>query len=175
MFKRLPTFRWKPPPRQELVPREEQANHPELEKDFEKLRDHLMEEFWKLDEEALKHQNQFRLDQMQIIFGGVLAALLGVLQAALSNVTWIPGVLEAILASYLGYVAFRSRGLKSQEKWIASRLKAERLRGEYFLFLGRIGEYADNKERVPALIRRVADIREGIEPFKGEGQNEQKR
>ena len=169
MFTRMPTFFWKPGPKRELVPKEEQAKYPELKEDFEILREHLMKEFWKLDEEALKHQNQFRLDQMQIIFGGVLAALLGVLQATLGNITWIPGVFEAILASYLGYIAFRSRGLKSQENWITSRLKAERLRGEYFLFLGRMEEYADDKKRVPTLIRRVADILKGVEPFKGGG------
>jgi hypothetical protein len=41
------------------------------------------------------------------------------------------------------------------------RLKAERLRTEYFLFLGHVGTYADEQERLRRLILRVADIKSG--------------
>ena len=113
--------------------------------------------FRALDSEALATQNQFRLEQFLLIMGGILATLLGVLQTALAAARW-PGIAESILASVLAALAMRSRTLNAQQRYLTTRLRAETLRGEYFLFLGRIGDYADEATRTQRLKRRVDEI-----------------
>ena len=66
-----------------------------------------------------------------------------------------------MLAAGLAAVALRARALKAQERYFTNRLKAETLRGEYFLFLGRIGPYADDRHRAQRLIHRVAEVKAG--------------
>ncbi len=80
------------------------------------------------------------------------------MQAALTNAVW-PGIVEAALAAVLAAVALRARELKAQERYFTNRLKAETLRGEYFLFVGRVGHYTDDRYRIQRLIRRVADVK----------------
>jgi hypothetical protein len=70
-------------------------------------------------------------------------------------------VAAAIAASFLAIWASRSRDLNSHERWRTGRLKAELLRGEYFLFLGRAEPYHQDGCRVRNLRRRVAEIRSG--------------
>ena len=68
------------------------------------------------------------------------------------------GKMQILVAGGLSAVAFRQRGLQARDRYSTSRLKAEALRGEYFLFLGRVGAYAHEGERIRHLIRRVAHI-----------------
>jgi hypothetical protein len=162
LFKRLPYLRWRPKEGEQIVSPEVQANYPVFAEDFEQLEQKLMPHFRELDNEALHAQNQFRLEQVALIFGGALATTLGAIQAALAEAAW-PGIVEAVLAAMLVAIALRVRALKAQERYFTNRLKAETLRGEYFLFLGRIGPYADNRYRIQRLIRRVADVKLGRE------------
>ena len=130
--------------------------------DFKTLEDELMPHFRELDAEALRVQNQFRLDQITLILGGALATILGALHASLSAAPAVwAGIIESVLAAALSAVALRLQGTHAQERYFSDRLKAETLRSEYFLFLGRVGTYADEQERLPCLIRRVADIKIG--------------
>jgi len=162
LFKWLPYLRWRPKEGEQIVSLEVQARYPAFADDFELLERELMPHFRELDNEALRTQNQFRLEQMALIFGGALATALGAIQAALADAIW-PGIVEAVLAAGLAAITLGARALKAQERYFTNRLKAETLRGEYFLFLGRVGSYADDDYRVQQLIRRVADVKLGRE------------
>jgi hypothetical protein len=63
-----------------------------------------------------------------------------------------------VLSAILGIIILSARALKTHESYFTSRLKAESLRGEYFMFLGQAEPYNSDGDRVPNLIRRVADI-----------------
>jgi Protein of unknown function (DUF4231) len=158
LFKRLPKLRWTPGENpQEIVKPETQNQFPDLKSDFEILEETLMPRFRNLDNEALRAQNQFRRQQIILIVGGVGATTLGAVQAAFTEKIW-PGVAEAIVAAFLTIVSVIARDFDAQKKYFANRLKAEALRSEYFLFLGRVGNYANEDDRAPSLIQRVTDI-----------------
>jgi hypothetical protein len=162
LFKRLPSLRWSPPRDQQIVPAEPQTQSPTFSGDFKTLEDELLPHFRELDAEALRVQNQFRLNQVTLIFGGALATILGALHASLGGAPAVwAGIIESVLAAALSAVALRLQGTHAQERYFSDRLKAEKLRTEYFLFLGRVGTYADEQERLRCLIRRVADIKSG--------------
>jgi hypothetical protein len=162
LFKRLPSLRWSPPRDQQIVPMQEQTQSQAFIGDFKTLENELMPHFRELDAEALRVQNQFRLQQVTLIFGGALATILGALHARFGAgaAVWA-GIIESVLAAVLSAVALRAQGTHAQERYLRDRLKAEKLRTEYFLFLGHVGPYTDEQERLPSLIRRVADIRSG--------------
>src|ERR1700730_122946 len=162
LFKRLPSLRWSPPRDQNIIPAEAQTQSPTFSGDFKTLEDEVMPHFRELDAEALRVQNQFRLNQVILIFGGALATILGAVHARLGAgpAVWA-GIIESVLAAVLSAVALRLQGTHAQERYFSDRLKAEKLRTEYFLFLGRVGTYADEQERLPRLIRRVADTKSG--------------
>jgi hypothetical protein len=146
----------------EIVPEADRRRFPDLEPDFQILDQELMGAFRKQDQQALNLQRQFRRTQLTLIFGGALAAVLGAVQAAYTGVRW-PGIAEFILAGLLTAVGWRAAQIKAQEGYLTSRLKAERLRSEYFLFLGRVGPYADEQSRLRQLRSRVAEILTGEE------------
>ncbi len=162
LFNRLPSLRWSPPRDQNIIPAEAQTQSTAFSDDFKTLEDELMPYFRELDGEALRVQNQFRLDQVTLIFGGALATILGAVHASVGagRAIWA-GISESMLAAVLSGVALRMQATHAQERYFSDRLKAERLRTEYFLFLGRVGTYADEQDRLPCLIRRVADIKSG--------------
>jgi hypothetical protein len=158
LFKRLPTLKWRAPKKiQEIVPSETHSQFPDLTSDFDILEQELMPSFRRLDSEALRAQNLFQLQQVVLIAGGVITTTLGAVQAALTKEVW-PGVSEAVVAGFLTSVSYIARQFNEQKNYFSKRLKAETLRGEYFLFLGRMGNYANDADRVQSLIRRVADI-----------------
>ena len=159
LFRRLPGLRWRPHQDEQIVPLAAQAEYPEFADDFAILERELMPRFRALDNQALRRQNQFRLHQVTLIFGGGLATVLGALQAGYPAVAW-PGAAEAVVAGFLSTVAFRQRELHARDRYSVNRLKAELLRSEYFLFLGRVGAYADDAARVRHLVRRVAQVLE---------------
>jgi hypothetical protein len=160
LFRRFP-WRWRPP-RQPILPAGTlDAEDPEFGADLTVLADEVDPYFQRFDTDALRRQHQFRRDQVLLIFGGALAAILGAVQAALPSDTW-PSLLETILAGLLTGVAFRQRALRAREGYSNSRLRAEALRGEYFRYLGRVGQYADDDKRMERLIRRVVAIRNEV-------------
>jgi len=161
LFKRLPSLQWSPPRDQQIVPVDAQTHNPAFSDDFKTLEGELMPHFRELDAEALRVQNQFRRHQVMLIFGGACATILGALQASLGPASaWI-GIIESVLAAVLSAVALRAQTTRAQERYFTQRLKAEKLRGEYFLFLGQVGAYAEADQRLPHLIRRVVDIESG--------------
>lgn len=162
LFKRLPSLRWSAPRDEQIVPAEAQTQSPAFTGDFKTLEDELMPHFRELDTEALRVQNHFRLQQVVLIFGGACATILGAVQANLGAgpAVWA-GIIESVLAAVLAAMALRAQTTHAQERYFTDRLKAEKLRAEYFLFLGRVGIYGDAEDRLPNLIRRVADIKSG--------------
>jgi hypothetical protein len=163
LFKRLPKVPWPPPQNEDILKPDVQAKHPELAEDFKSLEAELLPHFRQLNDDALRCQNEFRLDQVILIFGGALATILGVLHASLGHslAAWA-GVVEAVLAAMLSAVALRARTTGAQQRYFTWRLQAEKMRAEYFLFLGGVGIYAgDEFQRKSNLIRRVAEIKSG--------------
>jgi hypothetical protein len=143
----LPRPRWRPGERYPLVPPEVRDASPALEEDFDVLERELLPDFYEFDEAALRAQNSFRLGQLFIIVGGAVATALGLVQAALGGGVTEIGVAEAVTAGTLAAAVTYVRGQHAQREYFTNRLKAERLRGEYFLFLGCVAPYdADRSE-----------------------------
>jgi hypothetical protein len=157
LFRRLPRLRWRPERDEQIVSLATQAEFLEFGEDFATLERELLPHFRILDEEALRRQNQYRVGQVVLIFGGAIAVIFGAIQVALPTASW-PGVVEFLVAGGLSAVAFRQRELRVRDRYSASRLKAEALRGEYFLFLGHVGAYGHERQRVRHLISRIGQI-----------------
>jgi hypothetical protein len=157
---RLPRIRWRPGAPDPLVQPNVRAAAPALQPDFDVLEAELLPTFYELDENALRAQNDFRLGQLLIIVGSTVATALGAVQAALGGGITEIGVAEALVAGALAAIVAFVRGREAQKEYFTARLKAERLRGEYFFFLGRVTPYDidDDEERRLLLHRRVAQI-----------------
>jgi uncharacterized protein DUF4231 len=158
LFNRFPRLFWKRGERYHVVDPAIRGQYPALAEDFALLDKYLMNSFWELDEEALEAQNKFRRAQVILILGTMLATIFGAIQAANPESKW-PGLVETVLAALMAAVIMKIRTLKTHEGYYTNRLKAERLRGEYFLFLGRAEPYSNDNDRVPNLVRRVAEVR----------------
>ncbi len=157
LFKRFPSLCQHTPVSEPIVSAEIQKKYPAFSEDFEFLEKRLMRHFHEFDNEALNAQRRFRREQIALIIGGALATIAGVLQATFTGLLWF-GIIEGILATLLAILTHLSKRLKAQEDYFTNRLKAEALRSEYFLFLGRIDHYVDNNDRYQQLILRVANI-----------------
>ena len=156
----LPRLRWKPGERYPLVPPEVRADATALAADLDLLDRELVPDFHQFDEAALAAQNTYRLGQVVVIVGGATATALGAVQAALGGGVAGIAIAEALVAGVLtGTVAFL-RGRRAQQDYFTSRLKAERLRSEYFVFLGRVAPYdaAEPELRLARLRQRVAEL-----------------
>jgi hypothetical protein len=155
----LPRLRWRGGRRYPLVRAEVASALPALVQDFEILDRELLPDFYQLDEAALRAQNTFRLGQLCVIVGGATATSLGAVQAALGGGVIAIGIVEALVAGALAGAATYVRGRDAQREYFTTRLKAERLRGEFFLFLGRTRPYdSDDDDRLARLRERVAAI-----------------
>jgi Protein of unknown function (DUF4231) len=132
---------------------------PALGPDFEILERELLPDFYELDDAALCAENTFRLGQLFVIVGGATATSLGAVQAALGGGVTAIGIAEALVAGALAGAVSYVRGRDAQREYFTSRLKAERLRGEYFLFLGRVRPYdTDDDDRLARLRSQVDGI-----------------
>ncbi len=161
LFKRWPVLRWQAGQKAEIIEPEDQTRYSAFADDFKVLEQEVMEEFRDLDTKAQRGQNQFRLEQVILILGGVLVTALGAGQvtfAAILHNSLAPGLAEAVLAAALAGFARYAGSSKSQETYFSNRLKAEALRGEYFRFLGRLDLYADGEPRQQHLRQRVVEI-----------------
>ncbi len=119
------------------------------------------------DGQALQFQKKFRAAELAIIFGSVLAVGLalgaGLAGQAGMSVGSIPGrhlfsFAELLLTAGLGALAFVSRGLKWQRKWLRRRWAAETLRAERYLFVGQLGDYGGSPEPERVLRQRIVEI-----------------
>lgn len=157
LFRRFPKLRPLPREKQYLIPLQEQSKYSGFKEDFETLERELMPHFRELDNEALGGQNGYRWTYIILIFGGAFVTIFGIFQIAIQA----PGlaIAGAIVAVALGAATTVAQTFNHQARYLNARLAAERLRSEYFLFLGHLGEYSNEQDRVQKLIQRVADIK----------------
>lgn len=160
LLRPLPRVRWRAQSPDPFVPSQALANYPALDADIQHLDRELMPAFRRLDEESLRAQNTFRLGQLALILGGTVATALGAVQAALGGGIATLAVPEALLAGLLAGMVVYIRGRRAQGLYATNRLRAERLRSEYFFFLARAGKYAeqDERARIDLLSRQVREI-----------------
>ena len=144
---------------------ERPEDYPALEADLEIVKRTLEPSFRRADVAALRCQRLFRASELTLIFGAVAATTLGAIAAASSATAehtgqtqnlW--GVAEALLAFALGAVAFVVHNFHWHARWLRQRTVAETLRGEQFLFLGRVGLYSKADDAARLLEARVLDI-----------------
>jgi len=159
-LKRFPRLRWRPGDRYPFVDPSLRSSAPELAEDFEVLNEELAPVFYELDEGALRAQNDLRRGRLLVILGGAVATALGAVQSALGGGVTGIGIAGALVTGFLTAVVAYLRGSEGQKEYFNTRLKAERLRGEYFLYLGRLERYdvASGEERRRRLRGRVAEI-----------------
>lgn len=157
LFKRFPSFHVV---RREddLVKPERRQKYPAFANDFATLDQELIPFFRDFDNEALRSQNAYRGMYVTLISGGTLATILGIAQIAYLDTSWL-GIAGSIVALVLGVVTTVSSRFNHQKRYLTARLSAERLRAEYFLFLGRFDPYAHDQDRIRQLRKRVADIK----------------
>jgi len=159
-LRRRPRLRWRPGPQTPLVPDDLRRASPDLQPDLATLDRELVPTFSQLDRNAMHAQNGFRLGQLVLILGGLAATTLGAVQAALGGGALAIGIVQAVVAFVLGAAVVYLQQGQAQRDYFTERVKAERLRGEYFQFLGRLAPYdeGDDDARVERLRRRVREI-----------------
>ena len=159
LIRRLPKLRWRAPQDkdQEIVPSADRRVYGSMTEDFAFLDDALMPDFRRLDREALHCQNTFYLARLTLIMGSALATVLGAAQAGLGGGNLWLGLLETVIAAVIGLGALTTGAPRAQQGYFANRLRAERLRSEYFLYLARVVPYAD-EHRQQTLRRIVAGV-----------------
>lgn len=151
---------WGVPAQHPIVSAEDRQQFPELAPDFDVLAAELEDAFLQYDRDALAGQNRFRLVHLLLIVGGASATALGALQcAAHGGKLWL-GITEATVAGLLAPLAVAARSGRSHRAYFTNRLKAERLRSEYFVYLVGGPEYdgVDGERRVEVLRQRIATI-----------------
>ena len=142
-----------------LLPDGVEERYPQLASDFQLWRDEFEQQFRRLDHEAQMLQNQFWRQQVVLIIGGLVATTLGAYQAARGGGQEAVAAVQALLTGALTGVAALARGRASQHGYLTARLKAERIKSEFFLFLARVGDYAgaDRDERLRQQVEDIAD------------------
>jgi hypothetical protein len=138
--------------RQALV--EKPENYPELAADLETLDRVLVGRFHELDEAALSSQNRFLRGQVVLIAGSAVSASAGAVQTALGGGVLELGVGQAVFASMLTVLAARVARGRARGEYIDQRLRAERLRAHYFLYLARAAPY-EGSDRASRLEHEV--------------------
>ena len=153
-----------------VIPDEKRALYPELAPDFTKLDQEVTPVFTKYDLAALRGQNRYRRQQVLILLGTALVTGLGGLQAVFPALRW-PGVLLAVLGAALAATTQFAKESESQTEYLDARVKAERPRELYFLYLSAKGPYAPSAkspnaepDRDSAVGHAVIAIQEGKEP-----------
>ncbi len=157
LFKRFPKLSLKLPEKQAIISEKEQSAYPALAADFAILETELMGIFRELDNKAQSSQNAYRGLYVILIFGGLLATILGIIQFVADST--VLGILAAIVAASLSVTGLILRSFHYHENYLNTRLAAESLRSEYFLFLGHMESYADEQDRVIKLRERVVEIK----------------
>lgn len=165
LLKRFPRFFWRPKEDKQwdddwpVVPPAPLDDYRELESDLAVWRGQLESRFRKLDHRAKILQNRFWRQRVLLITGGLVATSLATAQAAIGGGNVILAVLQAGLTGLLAGLTVLIRSRRAQQGYLSARLKAERIKSEYFLFLARAGEYEGaDAARKRRLRQRVEDI-----------------
>lgn len=140
-----------------MIPAGADDEFPRLADDFRLWRTELERPFRRLDHEAQLLQHAFWRQNLALILGGFVATVLGALQSASGGGHPALGVVQALLTALLAGLTALVHVRRPLRGYLTARLKAERIKSEFFLFLGRVEEYA-GAEREARLRRRVVDI-----------------
>jgi hypothetical protein len=115
-----------------------------------------MPAFRDADHDAVRIGRRHRIQQAALIAGVAAIAVLGGATAVLGQtISYLQGS-AAVGAVVIPIVARMLSDLERRS--LASRYRAQSLRSEYFRYLGRVGPYADAKDRSRMLRVRVARI-----------------
>jgi hypothetical protein len=145
-----------------VIPPDKWAAYPALAADLQFLERELTPVFHKHDLAALGDQNRYRRQQVLILVGSALASGLAGLQVVFADARW-PGLLLAVLGALLASSTVWAHEARSRDGYQDHRVKAERLRGLYFLYLGRLAAY-EGPDRDNSLREAVIDIARGRDP-----------
>lgn len=142
-----------------------------LKADVRELEQHLMQHFWRLDQEAKYYQNWHYLYQWTFIITAFLTTALSALTVFIHGVdgdqslgiiglTELLGLITAIISGIAAAVAFLNANQAPQQQWFKARAKAESLRSLYFVFLARQAPFdvQGGGERIQRLRRAVLNV-----------------
>lgn len=160
---RFPKLFWRPPIDQDwtddwpVVREQDLTEYPQLSGDLAVWLELLKPRFLRLDHTAQILQNQFWRQNVALIAGGLVATCLGAVQAVLGGGVVGLAAAQAVLTGALAGLAVLIRSRRAQQGYLTARLKAERIKSEFFIFLARAGDYA-GPDRQKALLQQVDDI-----------------
>jgi hypothetical protein len=167
LVKRFPSFRRRSEAGQwpgdwPVVPPAALNDYPALADDLTVWRDQIESRFRRLDHRAQILQNQFWRQRVLLIAGGLVATSLATAQAAVGGGNVYLAVIQAVLTGLLAGLTVLIRSRRAQQGYLSARLKAERIKSEFFLFLARADPYQDSA-RTARLLQHVDDIEaEGV-------------
>lgn len=141
----------------QVVREEDPGNYRELSSDLTLWLEHLKPRFRRLDHRAQILQNQFWRENVALIIGGLVATSLGAIQAVLGGGVVGLAVAQAVLTGVLAGLTVLIRSRRAQQGYLTARLKAERIKSEFFMFLARSGDYAGPHPQT-ALLQHAEDI-----------------
>ncbi len=163
LLARLPKLFWRPSVDGEwasdwpVVHQEQPEQYPALATDLRVWLDELEPRFRRLDHQAQILQNQFWRQNLTLIVGGLVATCLGAVQAAVGGGIVGLAVAQAVLTGLLAGLTVLIRSRRAQQGYLTARLRAERIKSEFFLFLGKAGDYGAD-DRVARIRQQVDDI-----------------
>jgi hypothetical protein len=163
LIARFPRLFWRPAEDEvwdndwPVVPPQSLTDYPLLSPDLMLWNDQLEGRFRQLDHRAQILQNRFWRQRVLLIGGGLLATSLATIQAAWGGGHIFLAVIQAVLTGLLAGLAVLLRSRRAQYGYLSARLKAERIKSEFYLFLARDGDYARD-DRVARLSQAVDDI-----------------
>jgi hypothetical protein len=143
-------FWWRPDPDQPwdndwpVLPEDADESYPQLVPDFNIWRDGrdgVEKTFRRLDHDAQLLQQQFWRQQVTLIAGGLLATALGAFQAADGGGNRGVAAALAVLAGLLTGLTALVRARRAQQGYLTARLKAERIKSEYYEQLSRVVDW----------------------------------
>jgi hypothetical protein len=163
LIARFPRLFWRPAEARTwdndwpVVPPRSLDDYPGLRTDLAVWPEQLEDRFRRLDHRAQILQNRFWRQRVLLIGGGLLATSLATIQAAWGGGhVWL-AVPQAVLTGLLAGLAVLLRSRRAQYGYLSARLKAERIKSEFYLFLARAGDYAHD-DREARLSQAVDDI-----------------
>jgi Protein of unknown function (DUF4231) len=163
LIARLPRLFWRPAEDETwdndwpVISPQTLEDYPWLRTDLAVWPDQFERRFRQLDHRAQILQNRFWRQRVLLIGGGLLATSLATVQAARGGGhVWL-AVIQAVLTGLLAGLAVLLRSRRAQYGYLSARLKAERIKSEFYLFLARAGDYAHD-DRVARLGQAVDDI-----------------
>ncbi|MFD2093560.1 DUF4231 domain-containing protein [Blastococcus deserti] len=159
-------FWWRPDPDTPwpedwpVVPTDAETLYPRLAPDLRVWQQELEHRFRRLDHRAELLQQRFWRQRTTLILGGLVATTLGAVQTAQGGGNEYLAAAQALVTGLLTGVAALLGGSRAQEGYLDARLRAERIKSEFFLYLARAGDYAgaDGLDRLRLTVDDIADV-----------------